>query len=157
MTEEAGTILFVCTANICRSPMAEAMFNVLAGERGLPYRAESAGISDFGGNPMSSIAREVLGEAGITAGGHRSRMVTKGMVREARLILVMGPCHAVELSRRFAESEKVRLLQEYGSGILDGRELPDPYGQNILTYRASMRQIFECVEGVLERLERERP
>lgn len=157
MTSEPGKILFVCTANICRSPMAEAMFNVLARERGLPYRAESAGIADLGAASMSSSAREVLGEAGITAGDHRSRRVTGDMIREARLVLVMGPRHAMELSRRFGESEKVHLLQEYGSSIPDGRELPDPYGQNILTYRASMRQIFECVEGVLKRLECERP
>lgn len=157
MTDERGLILFICTANICRSPMAEAMFNVLAGEQGLPYRAESAGITDFGSSPMSSNAREVLGEAGIPVGDHRARVVTEDTFWEARLALVMGPRHAAELSRRFGESEKVWLFQEYASGIPDGRELPDPYGANILTYRASMRQIFKYVEGALERLTRERP
>ncbi|WP_268778286.1 arsenate reductase/protein-tyrosine-phosphatase family protein [Rubrobacter aplysinae] len=157
MTEEPGTILFVCTANICRSPMAETIFDVLAGERELPYRAESAGVSNFGGAPMSSNAREVLQEAGIPASDHHSREVTEEMVRKSRLVLVMGPRHATELSRRFGDTEKVRLLQEYASGIRDGRELPDPYGQSILTYRASMRQIFECVESVVDRLDRERP
>jgi protein-tyrosine phosphatase len=137
--------------------MAEAIFNVLAKERGLPYRAESSGISDFGAAPMSPRAREVLEEAGIPTSGHHSREVTEAMVQESRLVLVMGPRHVTELSRRFGDSEKVRLLQEYASGIPDGRELPDPYGQSLLTYRASMRQIFDCVEGVLDRLDRERP
>jgi len=157
LTNERRMVLFVCTANICRSPMAQTIFNVLAGERGLPYRAESAGVADLGQAPMSSSARKVLGEAGIPAGDHRSRVVTEDMLREASLVLVMGPRHATELSLRFGDSEKVWLLQEYASGIPDGRELPDPYGGNILTYRASMRQILECVEGVLDRISRERP
>lgn len=155
LTEEPDAVLFVCTANICRSPMAEAIFNVLVRERGLPYRAESAGVSDLGAAPMAPRAREVLKEAGIPAGEHGSREITEEMIRNSRLVLVMGPRHTKELSRRFGESEKVHLLQEYAFGITDGHELPDPYGQNILTYRSSMRQIFECVEGVVDRLDRE--
>lgn len=157
LTEERGLVLFVCTANICRSPMAETIFNVLSGERRLPYRAESAGITDFGSSPMSSSAREILGEAGIPAGDHRARMVTEDMFWEARLVLVMGPRHVAELSRRFGDSEKVHLLQEYASGVSDGRKIPDPYGQSMFTYRASMRQIFEYVEGSVDRIECERP
>ena len=115
--------------------MAETIFNVLAGESGLPYQAESAGISDFGASPMSSNAREVLWEVGIPAGDHHSREVTEEMMWRSRLVLVMGPLHATELSRRFGGPEKVRLLQEYASGIPDGRGIPDPYGQSIFTYR----------------------
>jgi protein-tyrosine phosphatase len=137
--------------------MAEAIFNVLVEERGLPYRAKSAGVSDLGAAPMSPRAREVLREAGIPTGDHRSREITEEMIRNSRLVLVMGPRHAMEISHRYGESEKVHLLQEYASGITDGHELPDPYGQSRLTYRASMRQIFECVEGVVDRLGRERP
>lgn len=110
LTGGLETVLFVCTANVCRSPMAEAIFNVLAKERRFPYWAESAGISDLGAAPMSSDARKVLGEAGISAGDHRARVVTGEMVRESGLVLVMGPRHVTELSRRFGESGKVRLL-----------------------------------------------
>lgn len=59
-------IIFVCTANMCRSPMAAAMFNALTKQRGLACRAESAGVMALEGKPMAENALAALEEVGIT-------------------------------------------------------------------------------------------
>ena len=66
-------ILFVCTANVCRSPMAEAIFNALAEERGLAWRAESAGVAALVDEDITPNARAALDEVGIYANEHRAR------------------------------------------------------------------------------------
>jgi protein-tyrosine-phosphatase len=69
-------VLFVCTANVCRSPMAEAIFNVLAEDREfLPFRAESAGTAALEGRPMDPNAVATFREAGIYPEPRRARRV----------------------------------------------------------------------------------
>lgn len=143
-------VLFVCTANLCRSPMAEAIFNDLADEMSLPFEAESAGVSAREGYDMAPYAREALGEIGVKVGDHRSRGISKQMLDDADLILVMGPRHAAEIERILGASGKVRLLGESAR-----EEVPDPYGLTLFAYRASARQLYGYVERVLDRMERE--
>src|ERR687897_1786770 len=110
-------ILFVCTANVCRSPIAESIFNALAEERGLAYRAASAGVSALEGEDITPNARAALEEVGIYAREHRARQVGEATLREADLVLVMGPRHVATLRRRFGDlSERVYTLPEYALG-----------------------------------------
>jgi protein-tyrosine phosphatase len=162
VTEDKATrnrpkrILFVCTANICRSPMAAAMFNALAEERGLAYRAESAGVAALVDEDMAPNARAALDEVGIYAGDHRARRVSEGMLEEADLVLTMGPRHVAALRRLGADPKgKVYTLPEYALGASGEEGIPDPYGNTMTAYRASVRQLLGCVEGLMERLERE--
>lgn len=149
------TVLFVCTANICRSPMAAALFNALAEERGLPYRAESAGVAALEGAGMAPYALEALAELGIRDAGHRARQLSGELLEGADLVLAMGPRHVREIERSFGPSGKVYTLRGYAGEDRDGEEIPDPYGLTAHAYRASLRQLLEYVEGVLERLRRE--
>jgi len=147
-------ILFVCTASICRSPMAEAIFNALAEERGLPYRAESAGVAALVDEDITPNARAALEEVGIYAKEHRARQVSEAMLWEADLVLVMGPRHVATLRRRFGDlSERVYTLPEYAVGAPSEEGIPDPYGQTMTAFRASVRQLLENVEGLVKRLE----
>ncbi len=162
MTEGKATenhpkrILFVCTANICRSPMAETIFNALAEERGLAYRAESAGVAALTDEDIAPNARAALDEVGIYAEDHRARRVSEEMLEEADLVLTMGPRHVAALGRSFGSlSGKVYSLPQYALGASGEEGIPDPYGHTMTAYRASVRQLLECVEGVVERLERE--
>jgi protein-tyrosine phosphatase len=149
-------ILFVCTASICRSPMAEAIFNALAEERGLPYRAASAEVAALEGEDITPNAHAALEEVGIYAPTHRARQVGEAMLREADLVLVMGPRHLATLRRRFEDlSERVYTLPEYALGASTEEGIPDPYGQTMTAFRASVRQLLEYVEGLVGRLERE--
>lgn len=134
--------------------MAEALFNELAEERGLPFVAESAGVSAREGYDMAPNAREALAEIGAAADGHGSRRITKRILDSADLVLVMGARHAFEVERILGRSGKVHLLARYAGGKADG-EVPDPYGMTLFAYRASARQLYEYMEKVLDRLERE--
>src|ERR687894_1383855 len=149
-------ILFVCTANVCRSPMAEAIFNALAEERGLPWRAESAGVAALKGEDITPNARAALDEVGIYTNEHRARQVGEAMLGEADLVLAMGPRHVATLRRRFGDlSERVYTLPEYALGAPSEEGIPDPYGQTMTAFRASVRQLLEHIEGLVKRLERE--
>lgn len=146
-------ILFVCTANICRSPMTEAIFNALASDAGMPYEARSAGVAALVGEPMAPNAVVVLEEVGVHAGEHRARQVNEPMLEEADLVLAMTPKHVAALQRFSAgSSEKVRTLLGYAHDAPDLEGISDPYGQSLLTYRASIRRIYEGVEMLMARL-----
>lgn len=151
---EVKKVLFVCTANLCRSPMAEALFNDLARERRLPFVAESAGVSAREDFDMAPHAREAMDEIGARVASHRSRRITKRMLDDADLILVMGSRHRAETERVLGVSEKVHLLGEY-VGEPSGEEVPDPYGLTLFAYRASARQLYGYVEKALDRMEKE--
>ena len=148
-------VLFVCRANVCRSPMTEALFNTLAEERGLGWRAESAGVAALEGEDVTPTARAVLEEVGIYAEGHRARQVGQEMLEAADLVLAMGPRQVAALRRDFEDpSGKVHALPAYAVGAPDEEGIPDPYGHTMTAFRASLRQLLEHVERVVERLER---
>lgn len=150
------TVLFVCTANICRSPMAVGIFDALAEQRGLPVRAESAGVAALVGDVAATHACWATDELGIEIGGHRARQVDADMLQKADLVLTMTPQHRDILHREFPEfREKIRSLPEYSLGDESG-SIADPYGHSLGTYRASAREILRHVELVVKRLERER-
>ena len=162
MTESRATenhmrqILFVCTANVCRSPMAEAIFNALAEERGLAWRAESAGVAALVDEDITPNARAALDEVGIYANEHRARQVNEAMLEEADLVLAMGPQHVATLRGRFGDlSGRVYALPQYALGAPPEEGIPDPYGQTMTAFRASVRQLLEYTEALVGRLERE--
>jgi protein-tyrosine phosphatase len=145
-------ILFVCTANICRSPMAQAIFDVLAEDNDLPFRAESAGIAALDGTPIAPNAVAVLEEVGIYPALHSARRVREAMVEEAELVLAMTPQHAATLRRLGNNPARgIHVLPEYAMSV-QGEGIPDPYGLTMAAYRSTLRQLYEQVGRVVTRL-----
>ena len=148
------TLLFVCTANICRSPMAEAIFDALAEDEALPFRAQSAGTAALEGRAMAPNALAALEEAGIYPGPHRARQVGEAMVGGSELVLAMTPKHAATV-RRVAGAEPppggVHTLTGYAGGVAD-EGIADPYGLTMAAYRGTLRRLHEHVERVVGRL-----
>jgi protein-tyrosine-phosphatase len=145
-------VLFVCTANICRSPMAQAIFDALAEDEGLPFRAESAGTAALEGRPMADNAVAALEEVGIYPRPHNARRVNEAMVEEAELVLAMTPQHAATLRRLGSNpAGGIHTLPEYTMGVR-GEGIPDPYGLTMAAYRSTSRQLYEHVERVVRRL-----
>ena len=145
-------VLFVCTANICRSPMAEAIFNALAEDGDLPFRAESAGTAALEGRAMAENAVAALEEAGIYPGPYCARRVSEAMLEGSELVLTMTPKHTATV-RRLGQDPAggIHTLPGYASGVMD-EGIPDPYGLTMAAYRSTLRQLYEHVERVADRL-----
>lgn len=131
--------------------MAESIFNALARDRGLPLRSESAGVAALQRERMAPNAVAVLEEIGIRPEPHRARQVRAEMIGTSGLVLAMSPRHVPELRRLSDRADKIYTLREYVTGAVDKEGIPDPYGSPIIAYRASVRQLFEYVELLMDR------
>jgi protein-tyrosine-phosphatase len=136
--------------------MAEAILDARAQDGRLTLRAASAGVAALAGEEMAPNSRAALEEVGIYSGGHRARQVGKAMLGEADLVLAMSPRQVAVLLQRFgAPPDRVYALPEYALGAPPEEGIPDPYGHTMTAFRASVRQLLECVDGLIGRIERE--
>jgi protein-tyrosine phosphatase len=145
---------FVCTANICRSPISETIFNALTKDNELPFRAESAGTAALQGRPMAPNAVAALEEIGIYPDDHRARQVSEAMIEASELVLAMSPRHAATLYRLHGRPspKRIYVLPQYAIGASAGESVPDPYGHTMTTYRSSTRQLYDYIQHAVDRL-----
>ncbi len=140
-------LLFVCTGNVCRSPMAEGIFRKMLEDRGLAGRIEvdSAGTWALDGNPPTPLAVAAVAAMGAEIGGHRARTVTMEDLRDADLVLVMEEAHRKSLFNLAPEfSRKVFLLSEMAGRHED---IADPYGSyNLEDYVFTAEKIRKYLE-----------
>lgn len=129
-------VLFVCTGNTCRSPMAEALFLKNAGGS---HQAFSRGISVFSEQGASQNAVSIMKEYGMDISTHRSRQLTREDLEKAGLVLVMTKAHKDIISSTFPEfCDKVFTLAEYVGAIED---VADPFGGDLEAYRKCAAQL----------------
>ncbi|MCX5779683.1 MAG: low molecular weight protein arginine phosphatase [Firmicutes bacterium] len=149
-------ILFVCSGNTCRSPMASALF--LQGLRDLGAKGKkreweiwSAGLWTYNGLPASAPAVAAMREQGVDLSQHRSAQLGAGNIIAADLILTMTTRQRDYLLERFpAQARQIFTLSEF-TGDASG-EVVDPYGQDLEAYRASLAQIKFLVDRLLHKI-----
>lgn len=141
-------ILFVCTGNTCRSPMAQGLCQKYIGDHGLvgQFVCASAGIDAENGAPISENAAAVMNEIGVDMSSHQAHTVTQQMCDEADYIFTMSNTHSNLLIGMFkGVADKIKVL---------GNPIFDPYGQNLEFYRFCRNGLKDKVERAMNDIQR---
>ncbi|HVM46953.1 MAG TPA: ribose 5-phosphate isomerase B [Candidatus Acidoferrum sp.] len=149
------TVLFICTGNLCRSPMAEGIFRQATQHRGA-YRVLSAGLGAAEGQPPSPFAVQAVRELGIDIGDVRSRMLTREMAEQADYILGMTHNHVETVMLLYPQAaEKTFLLREFDE-TLDyfEKDISDPIGGSYDVYLTCRDQIEQGIASLLRFIEK---
>ncbi|HXF65597.1 MAG TPA: low molecular weight protein-tyrosine-phosphatase [Burkholderiales bacterium] len=151
-------VLFVCTGNICRSPIAEGVFTRLVREAGLAGRvvADSAGTHGYHlGEPPDPRARDAAAHRGYDLGAHRARQVSRRDFSEFDYVLAMDSMNLRALARLCPpeHARKVRLFMEFADGARE-REVPDPYYGGREEFERVLDLAEEAARGLLDHLRR---
>jgi protein-tyrosine phosphatase len=144
-------ILFVCTGNTCRSPMAEGGLRVLLKGRGIEdIEALSAGTAAIPGCPATLYASEALKTWDGDISTHKSRPLTPEMLEEVDLILAMTSNHYQTVISMLPEAkEKTYLLTKFPEPGMDGEGIADPIGGSLDMYNQTFLQIGEELGRIL--------
>jgi glycine hydroxymethyltransferase len=144
------SVLFVCTGNICRSPIAEGLFRRLIGNR-KDVEIASAGVHAVRGQPPSLYAVQVCEEQGVNISDLRSQPLTAALVDRATHIFAMTGAHLETIHMLFPQgAEKSFLLREFEEpGATVWRDVPDPIGLGRDVYEECARTIKNALPSVL--------
>ena len=146
-------ILFVCTGNACRSPMAQVIFKKLVSNDpsllSAGVEVDSAGTG-VGLDAATPEAIEVMAEYGLNLNSHQPKAIIGSLVDWADLVLVMESRHKHAVASRFPEAaKKTHLLSEY---VGEGGDVPDPYLLGIVVYRKCAATLQSLLNKLAEKL-----
>jgi len=145
-------LLFVCTGNTCRSPLAMVIARDEAERRAWKHIAvESAGVAAAPGAPASEGAVQVAAERGLDLSTHTSRPLTRELVEWADLVLAMSASQIIGVVE-LGGAEKVALITDFIEGEGRGDPVEDPFGADAEAYRRTFDQLRQAVAGVFDRL-----
>lgn len=146
------TVLVVCTANICRSPMAERLLlHALAAEKPPlnKLKVVSAGVAAGVGSPATENSVSAMKKVGIDISDHQSQPLTQELLDKALAVFCMTETHRALIELQFGRvPANVHLFREFIAEDADA-EIPDPYGQNYQSYVSSRDSMVEAIPSLV--------
>ena len=146
------SILFVCSANQCRSPMAQVLFEAFLVGKGVreEWRVESAGVWAYDGARATMNAQEVMVERGLDLSKHLSQLASSSLLEQFDLTLVMEQRHKTVLQEQNPQlADRIYLMREIADQ--DG-DFADPVGGSLELYRAAADEIYALLEHAFPKI-----
>lgn len=156
--QNALRIVFVCTGNTCRSPIAEALCMHEIKNQQLPIKIEpfSAGLMAIEGEVASELARQLMAAEGINLESHRARNICSEMIDNADLILAMTDQHCQVLLERYPQAVRsTYTLKTYAGFSPDDCDIEDPYLGNPEKYKQVIEEIRVSIKKIIHKLSEE--
>jgi protein-tyrosine-phosphatase len=146
-----NNVLLVCTGNICRSPLAEAMMRKVLADLKAAIEVSSAGTGAWDGASVSEGAYLVGLEKGHDLSDYKATLLTREAVQQADLILTMARHHRARVEE-LGGAGKTHVLGEYVGRKGDDAEVSDPFGSDLSVYRDTYAELETLIDKAVERL-----
>ena len=145
------TIIFICTGNTCRSPMAAALATSIFKQNKLNVAVLSAGVTAGDGYPASQNAILAMEDENIDINPHLSTQISQEILTQAALILTMTTSH-LQIVQSIHPTANAHTLAQYAN---QSGDVSDPFGGNLATYRKCAAQIKELLSASVAKLKEE--
>ena len=150
-------ILFVCTGNTCRSPMAEAIFRDLIAKsnKNEEFTVSSAGLHAFSGTGASQMSIDVCGLHGLDINNHISSQFVSEMLFDFNWVITMTNSQKSAICGEYIIPEEVEVssVYEFSDNENDhSRDIEDPFGGDMEDYLRTFDELYKCIKSVVDKI-----